>query len=139
MYRVAADYELWSRIASHHPIGINQRHLVRIRSHAKQLSRSRQSVVPFVMENAAIRKKILPHLPGSAREAALRFERKRHHVLDFHQALRCLISGRTTDAMTILRALGTKGTLQACAAWGYTLNNRLQPQAPWVLSESEST
>lgn len=134
-YRVSGDYELWARLAPHAPLGMIHEHLVRVRSHERQLSRARQSSVPFVVENARIRRTLLPQLPASVKAAARRFERRRHHVLDFHTALRCALSGRWRAAARIARELGPLGSLRASLHWGLTLNNRRRPQAPWLLPD----
>jgi glycosyltransferase involved in cell wall biosynthesis len=134
-YLVSGDYELWSRIASQYPVGVIQQYLVRVRSHAKQLSRARHSAVPFVLENAQVRAALLPHLPEKTRAAARRFERRRQGVLDFHLALRCALAGRWREARVIWSALGGVGSAHAAGLWVWTLNNRRRPQAPWVLPE----
>lgn len=134
-FRVSGDYELWARLAPHAPLGMIHEHLVRVRSHDRQLSRARQSSVPFVVENARIRRTLLPMLPASVQGAALRFERRRHHVLDFHTALRCALSGRWRAAARIARELGPLGSARALVHWGLTLNNRRRPQAPWILPD----
>lgn len=134
-FLVSGDYALWARFAERSPVGVVRSPLVRIRTHPRQLSRARQSAVPFVLENARVRREILPHLPAQVQRAARRFERRRHHVLDWHQALRCLLAGRWRDACTILQSLGWVGGARAFMSWVWTLNNRRRPQAPWVLSE----
>jgi glycosyltransferase involved in cell wall biosynthesis len=134
-YTVSGDYELWSRIGARYPVGVIQRRLLRIRSHAKQLSRAKHSAVPFVIENARIRAALLPRLPEQTRAAARRFERRRQNVLDFHLALRCALAGHWTEARQIRQQLGVWGSAHALAFWLWTLNNRRRPQAPWVLPE----
>ncbi len=134
-FRVSGDYDLWARFAQVSPIGIVRRPLVRVRTHAKQLSRARQSAVPFVLENSLVRKNLLTHLPKQVQSAACKFERRRHHVLDWHLALRCLIAGRWQDAFTILQSMGLLGSSRAFLAWVWTMNNRRRPQAPWILSD----
>ncbi len=135
-FRVSGDYELWARLAPHAPVGMIHQHLVRVRSHERQLSRARTSAVPFVVENARVRRTLLPLLPASVQTAARRFERRRHHVLDFHTALRCALSGRWRAAARIARELGAVGSFRALFHWGWTFNNRRRPQAPWLLPQS---
>jgi glycosyltransferase involved in cell wall biosynthesis len=135
-FRVSGDYDMWSRFARRFPVGVLREPLVRIRNHPKQLSRVSQSAVAFVLENARIREGLLPYLPPGVQKAARRFERRRHHVLDWHQALRCLLAGRFRDAWVIFSTLGLFGCVRAFFAWAGTFNNRLRPQAPWVVTEN---
>lgn len=137
-YKVSGDYDLWSRVSSKYAVGIIHQHLVRIRTHDRQLSRAAQSSVPFVIENARVRQTLFPRLPRQAQSAARRFEHRRHCVLDFHLALRSFLAGRFIDAWKIVRILGVWGSVRAFGHWAWTRNNRLRPQAPWVLPESQS-
>ncbi len=133
-FSVSGDYELWARIARHYPIGMVHEPLLKVRTHSGQLSRARTSALPFVHENARVRDALRSALPSQVSRAARRFERNRHHVLDFHLALRRLLEGNVREAWAIYRHLGAASSLRAFGAWLVTLNNRRRPQAPWVHS-----
>ncbi|MBY0371999.1 glycosyltransferase [bacterium] len=132
-FRVSGDYDLWSRISARYPLGILHERQVQIRSHRGQLSRAPRSVVPFIRENARVRSALRPYLPEGLDAQICRFETRRHRVLDFHQALHCVLAGRFSEARAILLSIGPDQLLPVFWAWLTTLNNRRRPQAPWVL------
>lgn len=133
-FTVSGDYELWARIAAHYPLGVVHERLVAIRTHAGQLSRASASMVPFIRQNALVRRALLPFMPKHLRHEIEEFEIRRHRVLDFHQALYCLRSLRWPEAGAIFSQIGRKDLPRVAAAWVATLNNRRRPQAPWVMA-----
>jgi glycosyltransferase involved in cell wall biosynthesis len=135
----AGDYALWSSLAARTGMGVIHRHGVKVRVHSGQLSRSKASQVGFVSENARVRQSLLPYLPQGVEKKALRFESQRQNVLDWHQGLRCLLSGRFQSACRIWSRFGARGFFTACFYWAFTLNNRIRPQAPWVLTPPHSS
>jgi glycosyltransferase involved in cell wall biosynthesis len=135
-YQVSADYALWSKLAPEVPFGVLHQHLVAVRSHTRQLSRAKSSQVTFVLENKAIRKGLLSHLPEHCRKRAASFEFRRQGVLDWHQSFRLLLAGRFQETLEIWRSLGGLGVLKAMGYWLITLNNRIVPQAPWFFAPS---
>lgn len=132
-YRVSGDYALWSKLALENPFGVLHERLVGIRSHPKQLSRAPASQVAFVLENRAIRKELLSHLPPHCKKPAADFEFRLQGVLDWHQSLRLLASGRVREAFVVWQSLGALGAVRSLWYWLITLNNRIVPQAPWFL------
>lgn len=129
-FRVSGDYELWVRIVQKYPLGVIHRHLVRLRSHSKQLSKAPASGIDFIRENRKIRAMLRPLLPyGSAPWADL-YRILRHNVLDTHYAVRCLARGRFRDFLQVASIMGPTEFALGLISWLLTLNNHLWRPKP---------
>lgn len=135
-FKVANDYELWSRICQHKDLGVIHKHLVRLRVHKKQLSQSSKSGVLFVAENRRIRNQILPLLPQGIRVFAQRYVRRRQNVLDTHYAIRCLLHGRYKDCYDIACTLGLQDWITGLFYWFITGNNYWLKPAPQIVQST---
>lgn len=136
-FEVAADYEMWLRLGKRAPVGVLHEHLVSVRNHGGQLSMAKSSGLRFIVENRKIRQRILPLLPAHVQAAAHRFQHQRHDVLDFHFAMRALLSGRWATFWGSVKAMGWRDWLLGGFWWLWTLNNRRhRPQASWLLPEN---
>ena len=119
-FGVSADYEMWIRLCTRWDMGIQHKHLLRIRRHAKQLSRNRRSAIECIRENRRLRARLLPLLPPEIQDGARVFEKRRQSVLDVHHAVRSLFEGRIKDFTQIFHILGPYHFCQAMLAWLFT-------------------
>lgn len=132
--KVSGDYELWSRICAHRPLGIIHEALVRLRQHEERLSNQSDSVAQFINENKEIRKSLIPLLPISRQKEAIRFQTRRHQVLDFHQGIHALKKRNWKVAKQVFSSFGFFDFFQTAFYWLLTGNNHFyRPQANWVL------
>lgn len=129
---VAGDYDLWVRLCADAALGIVRKHLVRLRRHPGQLSRSPGAGVEFVRENRRVQAALWPRVPRGGRRRARTYMIARNSVLDVHYLLRCLFRGRVAAAGEVARVLGLRDVLGGLLFWLGTLNNRLyRPRAPF--------
>ena len=129
-FRVAGDYELWTRLCQRYDLGVIHQHLVRLRSHSRQLSRASASGVAFVAEQQKIYPTLVAALPQELRARAHRYWRWRQNVLQTHYALTCLWEGRLKDFRTVVSLIGLSTFTLGCFAWLVTLNNHLYRPTP---------
>jgi len=132
-YRVAGDYEMWTRICERKNLGVIHKYLVKLRSHAKQLSKADSSGVDFIRETRNIRSKLLPLLPEEIRSHAKGYVILRQNVLDTHYCLRCLTWGRFKDFFKIASIMGAADFTLGIIFWVLTLNNHLYRPKPKFL------
>jgi hypothetical protein len=132
-FAVAGDYDLWVRLCADSSLGIVHQHLVRVRSHAGQLSRSPAAGAAFVRENRRVQATLLPRVPEAVRRRARIYLTARYSVLDIHHLVSCLSCGRLAEARAVTKALGPSELLGGLFLWLVTLDNRLyRPVAPFV-------
>lgn len=137
-FHAAGDYEMWVRICQHRDLGIVHRHLVRLRSHRGQLSRSAGLGAPFISEGRKIRQVLLSLLPPEIRSTAIRFSMLRQNVYDTHLVVRSLIAGRFQDASDMASVLGARDLGLGLLFWLLTINNHLyRPQPSIVLGQTQ--
>ena len=137
-FRAAGDYEMWVRICQRRDLGIVHRHLVRLRSHQGQLSRSAGLGAPFISEGRRIRQTLLPLLPAEIRSSAIRFTMLRQNVYDTHLVVRRAIAGRLRDALDMASVLGARDLSLGLLFWLLTVNNHLyRPKPRMVLGQTQ--
>lgn len=130
-YKVAGDYEMWTRICRRRKLGVIHQRLIRLRSHSVQLSRHSVSGVRFVEECQRIRSKLLTLLPKEIQSRARLYGVLRFSVLDVHHAMRCLWEGRFRDFLTVARTIGLLNYFPlGLLCWLFTLNNHLFRPSP---------
>lgn len=135
---ISADYDMWARISALRPMGVIQAHTVQVRLHDKQLSALKSSGIPYVRENRRVRHALLPKLPVRIQRGALRFEKMRHHVLEFHFGIRALLAGHVGIFFRLARVFGFRGWMESAFWWLWTLNNRrFRPPPDFELSPAE--
>ena len=134
-FRAAGDYEMWVRICQQRDLGIVHRHLVRVRSHRRQLSRSPSLGAHFVSEGRRIRQMLLPLLPDEIQYAAIRFSMLRHNVLDTHLVVRRLMAGRFRETADMAGVLGIRDLGLGLLFWLLTINNHLYRPQPRIVLE----
>ncbi|MCX5686487.1 MAG: glycosyltransferase [Candidatus Omnitrophica bacterium] len=129
-YQMASDYEMWTRICERENLGVIHKHLVKLRSHPKQLSKAYSSGIDFIRETRKIRSKLLPLLPEEIRSHVKRYVTLRQNVLDTHYCLRCLTRGRFKDFLKIASIMGAADFTLGVIFWLLTLNNHIYRPKP---------
>lgn len=129
-YQVAADYEMWVRICRYRKLGVLHNHLVRLRLHRGQLSRSSSSGTKFIFEQRKLRSQLLSELPKEIKYYASIHQRFRQDVIDTHYCIKSLISGRFKDFFRIVKLMGIGNFMFNVILWILTLNNHLYKPRP---------
>lgn len=130
-YRVAGDYEMWSRICREKNLGVIHKHLVRLRSHSNQMSRISHNGACFVEECRKIRSTLLPLLPEEIQAYAKYYSILRYCVLDVHYAMRCVLTGRFKDFVRVARSIGLLSYFPlGILCWLLTVNNHIFRPSP---------
>ena len=132
-FRVAADYDLWVRICQGKKMGVIHKHLVRVRSHSKQLGRAPASGVQCIAETRKIRSALLTMVPGEIRPWARLYIKLRPNVLAAHHSVRCVLQGRLGDFLKIVRVMGVGDFSFGVLCWLVTGNNHFYRPRPKVV------
>ncbi|MGQ9867074.1 MAG: glycosyltransferase [Pseudanabaenaceae cyanobacterium] len=132
---ISGDYDLLSRAAVRYPLGVIHQHLLQVRSHARQLSRSAGANLRCLQENQRIRALLAPHLPAGLWPHAQTYLRQRHHVLAVHSSLRLhLLRGDWAGFWAIVQTLGHSEFAIGLLFWLLSANNRLWRPQPRFLA-----
>jgi len=132
--RISGDYDLLSRAAVRYPLGVIHQHLLQIRSHARQLSRSTGANLRCLQENQRIRALLAPHFPAVLWPYAQTYVRQRHHVLAVHSSLRLhLLRADWAGFWAIAQLLGPTEFAIGLLFWLLSVNNRLWVPRPRFL------
>ncbi|MBD2431629.1 glycosyltransferase [Fischerella sp. FACHB-380] len=130
---VSGDYEMWVRICQTKKLGVIHKHLLKVRSHNKQLSRTSESGVRVISENREIRSKILTILPKNVHFQAKFYCQMRQNVLDVHHSIYCLRYKKLNNFLRILQIMGLGDFSFGLFFWLITLNNHLyKPQPKFI-------
>lgn len=135
--RVAQDYDMWARIIERKKMGVIHDHLVCLRSHPGQQSRSHLYGPAYILETRQIRAFLLKVVPEEVRSPAKRYLMLRQNVLDTHYCLCCLIQGRFKDFFKIASIMGATDFTLGIIFWLLTLNNHIyRPEAKFFNIDS---
>lgn len=135
---VSADYELWSRICTKEMMGVISQRIVCLRKHGKQLSRSRKTIIPFLMEDTRIRAGLWSYLPREKRVEAAWYAIYFFGNARFKLLLDCLKKREPVLFFKAVFYLGPKLFFLDGLVWLCTFRGRFfRPVAPFVLTETE--
>jgi hypothetical protein len=132
-YYNSGDYEMWVRVCRRYDLGVIHKHLIQLRNHGEQLSRSPRASLAAIAENREIRAELLNLLPQGTRSRAKLYSKLRHNVLDVHYCVRCALSGRLKDSFRVIRTIGLSDFSLGLLAWFFTVNNRLHRPYPRLI------
>jgi glycosyltransferase involved in cell wall biosynthesis len=120
---IAADFEMWARIAKRYPIGFVNEPLIHVRTHKGQYSGASGSYISCMKDSEEIVNELIEWLPNAERRPAREFYRRRYHSMYAHHMMRCLFSGRLGQARETLKQI--PAPLRSLAFWLVTANQRL--------------
>lgn len=120
---IAADFEMWARIAKRYPIGFVDEPLIHVRTHKGQYSQASGSYISCMRDSEEIVNGLIEWLPGAERRQARKFYRRRYHSMYAHHMVRCLVSGELDQARETLKQI--PAPLRSVAFWLVTANQRL--------------
>jgi GT2 family glycosyltransferase len=137
-FRVAGDYEMWTRLCRRGAMGVIHQRLIRMRSHGAQLSRARESEVRRIREVRRIQSALAPRLPRSVRRAAALHHFLRLNVLDAQHFLRCLSRLQFGDSVRVAHAMGLRDLLAGILCWLLTGRNRWYRPVPRFVYDQDA-
>lgn len=137
-FAVSADFDLWSRICETESLGVISKSLVCVRRHSGQLSCSKKSIIPFLVEDTKIRKRLKAHLPKEKAFAVFVYGTYIFGNARFKTVLDCL---KKSEPLLFVKAVFYLGPLQFfldAAVWLFSGGGRFfHPKPPFVLSQIE--
>jgi glycosyltransferase involved in cell wall biosynthesis len=132
-FSVSGDYDTWTRLCGDAPTGVIHDHLVRVRSHAGQMTRAADSDAKSVGEERQILRRLVDRMPLGRKRYARFYILSRWDVLHANRALRLLGRGKIRQALHIQQAMGAGHFGVGSLLWLLTANNRLyRPDARFV-------
>jgi glycosyltransferase involved in cell wall biosynthesis len=132
-FSVSGDYDTWTRLCADAPAGVIHDHLVRVRSHAGQMTRAADSDAKSVGEERRILRRLVDAMPPASQRYARFYILSRWDVLHVNRALHLLAVGKIKQALHIQRAMGAGHFGVGILLWLLTANNRLyRPEAHFV-------
>ena len=128
--RSAGDYEMWSRVCRQKNLGVIHKHMVKVRAHSLQISKSAYSGFEYILINRKIYSDYLPMVPKKIRQSITLYKRLRQDVLHAHHCLRCLTRGELMNFLKIISIIGAADFTLGVIFWLLTLNNHLYRPKP---------
>jgi glycosyltransferase involved in cell wall biosynthesis len=131
--KFAGDYDMWVKICRTETLGIIRKHLIRVRIHPGQMSRSNVGGLEMIEVNK-VKKRVYasfaPILPKEIYFWAVLYNMCRQDVLNANCCLRLLINGYFNDFFKIVRITGVGSFLIGLFCWLLTCNNRFYRPRP---------
>lgn len=139
IFKVSGDFDLWSRICEDESLGVLGKRLVSVRRHEKQLSRSHDSILPFLVEDDRIRQRLLRKMPSEKGSAIVFYSLYFFGNARFKLVLDFVRRKKVWLLFKSLFQLGPLTILVDGLVWTLSLGGRiLRPRAPFVLTEDEA-
>jgi glycosyltransferase involved in cell wall biosynthesis len=124
-FRIAGDFEMWSRITNHYPIGCIPRHLIQLRSHAGQLSRWKESNVSCMRESECVYDRLALWFPDELQDHIRRYRHRNVYVQYFHHGIRAALAMEWSVARrTFVFLMGVSNPLRVGWWWLISGNRR---------------
>jgi glycosyltransferase involved in cell wall biosynthesis len=132
-FSVSGDYDTWTRLCADAPTGVIHDHLVRVRSHAGQMTKAADSDAKSVGEERRILWRLVDAMPLARQRYARFYILSRWDVLHANRALHLVGLGKIKQALHIQQAMGLGHFGVGLLFWLLTANNRLyRPDARFV-------
>jgi glycosyltransferase involved in cell wall biosynthesis len=132
-FSVSGDYDAETRLCADAPAGVIHDHLLRVRSHAGQMTRAADADAKSVDEERRILRRLVVGMPLARQRYARFYILSRWDVLHAHRALRLLGVGKIRQALRIQHTMGAGHFGVGILVWLLTANNRLyRPDARFV-------
>jgi hypothetical protein len=132
-FSVSGDYDTWTRLCADAPAGVIHDHLLRVRSHAGQMTRAADSDAKSVGEERRVLQRLVEAMPLARRRYARYYILSRWDVLHTNRALHLLRLGKLRQARHIQHAMGAGHFGVGILLWLLTANNRFyRPDARFV-------
>jgi len=132
-FSVSGDYDAETRLCTDAPTGVIHDHLVRVRSHAGQMTRAADADATSVGEERRILRRLVDAMPPARQRYARFYILSRWDVVHANRALHELGLGNIRQALRIQEAMGVGHFGVGILLWLLTANNRLyRPDARFV-------
>jgi hypothetical protein len=106
--RVSGDYEMWTRLAKHAPIGFINKPLILLRRHSGQLSRSLTSIYYSIKEDIPVILDTLSMIAPQDKKKATTAWKWRTHVMYFNEILFLIYNRKFDLALKCLKLVSAQ-------------------------------
>lgn len=103
--RISGDFDMWVRLARHHPVGFIRQPLVQLRDHAGQLSRQEKYYIYHLQEDVLVYNYLLGYVSPEIRKEGRSMLRRYKLIFYYTLMLKAFFKGRVSTGYAFLRAL----------------------------------
>jgi glycosyltransferase involved in cell wall biosynthesis len=105
--RISGDFDMWVRLAQHHPVGFIRERLIRLRSHSGQLSRQEKYYIFHLKEDIQVYKYLLGYVPPESYKEGRRLLRNYKLMFYYTVMISAFLKGRWSTALTLFKDMST--------------------------------
>ncbi len=103
--KISADFDMWVRLAEHHPVGFTNEKLIQLRDHTGQLSRKESLYYYHVKEDMEVFRYLLGYVSPELRVAGKRLLRKHKYVFYYTLMTKAFLKGDFKNARKYFKEL----------------------------------
>lgn len=103
--KISADFEMWVRLAQHHPVGFIRKQLIKLRNHSGQLSRKSEYFFLHAKEDLQVYQILLSYVDESMKKEGLNLLRQYQLVYYYTLMVKDLLRGNFKNVMAYYQLL----------------------------------
>lgn len=103
--KISADFDMWVRLAEHHPVGFSNEKLIQLRDHTGQLSRKESLYFFHVKEDMEVFRYLLGYVSPSIRDEGKRLLRKHKFVFYYTLMAKTFLKGDIRNGIKYFREI----------------------------------
>lgn len=116
--KISADFDMWVRLAEHHPIGFIRQKLIQLRDHSGQLSRNEKYYINHVKEDLEVYRYLDRYVSGAERKEGHVLLRNYKLIFYYTLMLKTLMKGRFQSFTAYFKALSSYENI-ALLSWNF--------------------
>ena len=103
--KISADFDMWVRLAEHHPVGFSNEKLIQLRDHTGQLSRKESLYFYHVKEDMEVFRYLLNYVKPGIRQEGKKLLRKHKFVFYYTLMIKSILKGDVNNGLKYFREL----------------------------------
>lgn len=103
--KISADFDMWVRLAEHHPVGFSNEKLIQLRDHSGQLSRKESLYYYHVKEDMEVFRYLLDYVSPAIRKQGKKLLRKHKFVFYYTLMAKSFLKGDMKNGSKYFREL----------------------------------
>lgn len=103
--KISADFEMWVRLAQHHPVGFIRKQLIKLRNHSGQLSRKPEYFFLHAREDLQVYQILLNYVDESMKKEGLKLLRQYKLVYYYTLMIKDLLRGNFKNVIVYYNLL----------------------------------
>jgi hypothetical protein len=103
--RISGDFDMWVRLARHHPVGFIRQPLIQLRDHTGQLSRQEKYYIYHLREDIQVYNYLLSYVSPEMRNEGRSLLRRYKLIFYYTLMLKAFSKGRLGTGYSFLRAM----------------------------------